>query len=346
MTGQTPKTGSNPEVDAGSGREPASMSVHGAAIWAMAGQYLSFAIQFVTSVIISRFFLTPAEVGLFSVALSAALVASVLQDFGLTRYIAGLAHIAPDSLARCSSVALLFSLIITGIIAGAARPMAHAYHQPALLPMLLIIASSYLFLPLSVVPLALNSEGSVHIVFRKPATATALTVAKPAAVNSNAIKGPWKVSFQAGRGAPASIMLPKPMKTGDSPSSRNVWSGVGRGRSDGGLASLMKPVTTWLRAQSCGRLQMEGLTASKFKRLLAHASVIVSRTGANPSRFRWPLYRGRNMRLTMLRASRQPQRCDQAPRSGNPGACRVSVGTQLCTIASVAAGLPARSAAI
>ena len=155
MTGQTPKTGSNPEVDAGSGREPASMSVHGAAIWAMAGQYLSFAIQFVTSVIISRFFLTPAEVGLFSVALSAALVASVLQDFGLTRYIAGLAHIAPDSLARCSSVALLFSLIITGIIAGAAWPMAHAYHQPALLPMLLIIASSYLFLPLSVVPLAL-----------------------------------------------------------------------------------------------------------------------------------------------------------------------------------------------
>ena len=52
-------------------------------------------------------------------------------------------------------MALLFSLIITGIIAGAAWPMAHAYHQPALLPMLLIIAGSYLFLPLSVVPLAL-----------------------------------------------------------------------------------------------------------------------------------------------------------------------------------------------
>ena len=61
----------------------------------------------------------------------------------------------------------------------------------------------------TVVPMTLNAEESVHIVFRKPATATALTVAKPAAVNSNAIKGPWKVSFQAGRGAPASIMLPE-----------------------------------------------------------------------------------------------------------------------------------------
>ena len=148
-------TTNNPETSAPSGREPASMSVHGAAIWAMAGQYLSFGIQFITSVVISRFFLTPAEVGLFSIALSAALVASVLQDFGLTRYIAGLAQIDSASLSRCSSVALLFSLIITGIIAGAAWPMAHAYHQPALMPMLLIIAGSYLFLPLSVVPLAL-----------------------------------------------------------------------------------------------------------------------------------------------------------------------------------------------
>ena len=127
MTASEPEI-PNPVAGVAEGREAASMSVHGAAIWAMAGQYLSFAIQFITSVIISRFFLTPAEVGLFSIALSAALVASVLQDFGLTRYIAGLARIDEDSLARCSSVALVFSLIITG---------------------------SYLFLPLSVVPLAL-----------------------------------------------------------------------------------------------------------------------------------------------------------------------------------------------
>ena len=137
------------------GREPAQMSVHGAAIWAMAGQYISFAIQFISSVIISRFFLAPAEVGLFSIALSAALLASVLQDFGLSRYIAGLARIDETSLARCSSVALIFSLLITGIIAASAWPMAHTYHQPALLPMLLIIAGSYLFMPLSVVPMAL-----------------------------------------------------------------------------------------------------------------------------------------------------------------------------------------------
>ena len=45
--------------------------------------------------------------------------------------------------------------MVAGIIAAAAWPMAHAYHQPDLLPILLIIATGYLFIPLAVVPMAL-----------------------------------------------------------------------------------------------------------------------------------------------------------------------------------------------
>ena len=61
------------------GREPAQMSVRNAALWAMGGQYLGFAIQFAASVVISRLFLTPPEVGLFSVALAAAALRSILS---------------------------------------------------------------------------------------------------------------------------------------------------------------------------------------------------------------------------------------------------------------------------
>ncbi|MBW8784584.1 MAG: oligosaccharide flippase family protein [Novosphingobium sp.] len=131
------------------------MSVRGAAAWAIAGQYLSFAIQFAASVVISRLFLSPGEVGLFSIGLAAALLAAILQDFGLTRYVAGLETIDAAAIARCSSVALLFSIAVAGVIAAAAGPMARAYHQPGLLPIMLIIAASYLLLPLAVVPLAL-----------------------------------------------------------------------------------------------------------------------------------------------------------------------------------------------
>jgi O-antigen/teichoic acid export membrane protein len=136
-------------------REPAAMSVRGAAVWAMAGQYLSFAIQFASSVIISRFFLTPEEVGLFSIALAAALLVAILQDFGLARYISGLPVIDKHEISRCSSVALLFSLVVAGVIALLAWPVAAAYDLPSLVPLLTIIAGSYLFLPLAVVPMAL-----------------------------------------------------------------------------------------------------------------------------------------------------------------------------------------------
>jgi O-antigen/teichoic acid export membrane protein len=131
------------------------MSVRHAAVWAMASQYGAFIIQFATSVIISRFFLAPDEVGLFSIALAAAMLVAVLQDFGLSRYISGLPSLTAQEVNRCSSVAFIFSLLITLAIAALAWPLAQFYRLEQLAPLLLIIAGSYLFLPLSVVPMAL-----------------------------------------------------------------------------------------------------------------------------------------------------------------------------------------------
>jgi O-antigen/teichoic acid export membrane protein len=140
------------------GREPAAMSVRGAAVWAMAGQYLAFAIQFIASVIISRLFLSPGEVGLFSIGMATALIVAVLQDFGLSRYISGLTTLEHREIARCGSVAVLFSGLIAAIVAATAWPMAHAYHEPRLIPILLILAASYLFVPMTVVPMALMAR--------------------------------------------------------------------------------------------------------------------------------------------------------------------------------------------
>ena len=140
------------------GREPAAMSVRGAALWSIVSQYLTFAIQFATSVVISRFFLSPEEVGLFSIALAAAMMVAILQDFGLTRYIAGLPELAAGDIARCSSVAVIFSWSIGGLIALAAPLLGLAYAQPGLVPILLTIALSYLFSPFSIVPTALLSR--------------------------------------------------------------------------------------------------------------------------------------------------------------------------------------------
>lgn len=130
-------------------------NLRSAALWSAGSQYLGFVMQFATSVVISRFFLAPAEIGLFSVALAAALMVSILQDFGLSRYISG--HPDPDSavLGRCTLVAFGASLAVAAILAAIAWPAAHFYGEPRVGHVLLIIAGSYLLNPLSAVPVAL-----------------------------------------------------------------------------------------------------------------------------------------------------------------------------------------------
>jgi hypothetical protein len=56
----------------------------------------------------------------------------------------------------------------------------------------------------TVVPLTLLADEATHIVFRKPAVADALAIKKLVPSTLATLEGPWNVSFQSGRGAPAS----------------------------------------------------------------------------------------------------------------------------------------------
>jgi hypothetical protein len=55
------------------------------------------------------------------------------------------------------------------------------------------------------VPLALGPYGSAFVVFRHPTTETSRNVPKPPPVPLASLAGPWQLSFQKNRGAPASI---------------------------------------------------------------------------------------------------------------------------------------------
>jgi O-antigen/teichoic acid export membrane protein len=131
------------------------MSVRNAAFWSMGSQYTGFIINFAMSVIISRFFLTPAEVGLFSIALAAAMVVSILQDFGISRYIAGEAELDDAKIRVCASVSFLFAWGIALVILALAWPLSLFYEDPRLVPLMLIIGASYFAFPFAIVPTAL-----------------------------------------------------------------------------------------------------------------------------------------------------------------------------------------------
>jgi hypothetical protein len=56
----------------------------------------------------------------------------------------------------------------------------------------------------TVIALTLAPDESVHVVFRKPAQADSLMYRKLAPMEVGKVSGPWQVTFEAGRGAPAS----------------------------------------------------------------------------------------------------------------------------------------------
>ncbi|QXT34493.1 oligosaccharide flippase family protein [Sphingomonas sanguinis] len=132
-----------------------SSSIRSAALWSIGMQYIAFAIQFVVSVLISRFFLTPPEMGLYSIALSAALMVSVLQDFGISRFVAGERELSDAQVETCFSVSVIFALGIGLLILALAWPVARFYDNARLTPLLAIIAGSYLVVPFGIVPSAM-----------------------------------------------------------------------------------------------------------------------------------------------------------------------------------------------
>ena len=78
------------------------------------------------------------------------------------------------------------------------------------------------------VPLHLEPWGTVFVVFRKPAKAESLSLPKPVETELTTVEGPWDVSFQPGRGAPASVKLDKLISWSDSQDKGvKYFSGIG-----------------------------------------------------------------------------------------------------------------------
>lgn len=131
------------------------MSIRRAAVWSVSAQYTSFAIQFATSVIISRFFLQPAEVGIFSIALAAAMMLAIFQDMGVTRFISGQPQMRPEALGDYLSLTIAIGWSVAAILIAGAPWLARFYAQPDLVVLLRLIGASYILVPFATVSSAL-----------------------------------------------------------------------------------------------------------------------------------------------------------------------------------------------
>ena len=131
------------------------MSIRRAAIWSISAQYTSFAVQFAASVIISRFFLQPAEVGLFSIALAAAMILAIFQDMGVTRFISGQPQMESEALGDYLTLTIVIAWSVAGVLILGAPWFAAFYDQPGLVELMRLIGASYVLIPFATVPSAL-----------------------------------------------------------------------------------------------------------------------------------------------------------------------------------------------
>ena len=182
--------------------EANAMSVRNAAAWAIASQYTAFAVQFVTSVVLTRLFIKPADLGLFSVAFSAVMLVSFMQEFGVARFISGERELTPEKIQTAFTISTAFAWGVAVLCLLAAKPIAMIYDDERLLPLTLVIASSYLLVPLAIVPQALCQRRldyrSNTMIEVGAALANAITSLTMAALGYGAMALAWGAFAQQG----------------------------------------------------------------------------------------------------------------------------------------------------
>lgn len=206
---------------------PPAMSVRAAALWAILSQYASFALQFATSIILARWFISPEQLGQFSIAFAAVTLVAFLQDFGVTRYINGERDLTPEKLQTAYTISVLFAWGVALLALAMAWFVAQFYDDAALMPIALVIAASYLLVPMAIVPQATCQRRmdyrSNTMIEVGSAVANAVTALGLAIMGHGALALAWGAFAQQAARLVVSQwrvggMLPWPLRMGDASS--------------------------------------------------------------------------------------------------------------------------------
>lgn len=139
-------------------RGAALMDIRKAAYWAVSSQYLAFIVSFGTSLILARWFISPEQLGIFSIAFAAVSLIAFLQDFGVARYVSGEKDLSDEKLRTAFTLSLCVGWGIAILAVLSAWPITAFYGDPRLFTVTLVISASYFLVPLAIVPQALRQR--------------------------------------------------------------------------------------------------------------------------------------------------------------------------------------------
>ncbi len=115
--------------------------------------YISFIIQFLVSLIIARL-LTPAEIGIFSVAMVAIGFAHTLRDFGVSSYIIQEKELTPEKVRAAFALTLITAWTMAAVIGLSSSYAAEFYREPGIKSVMLVLSLNFFLIPFGSVPMA------------------------------------------------------------------------------------------------------------------------------------------------------------------------------------------------
>lgn len=111
-----------------------------------ATQYLELLIQFLGVLVLARV-LVPEEIGTFSVAAFLMTLLHVFRDFGVVQYIIQEHELTRDKIRSAMGVSILLALAVASIMAACSGLVARFYDNPALQPIMWVMATSFAVSP-------------------------------------------------------------------------------------------------------------------------------------------------------------------------------------------------------
>ena len=111
-------------------------------------KYLLVLLSLAGGMIISRL-LTPTQAGIYSVAAVLLGVAQVLRDFGAGQYLVQERELTETKLRAVLGASFVFAWPLAALIALLGYPLASFYREPALAPLLQLLAVNFVLLPFS-----------------------------------------------------------------------------------------------------------------------------------------------------------------------------------------------------
>lgn len=129
-------------------------TVRKALAFSVSQRFLNFAIQLGSTIVISRL-ITPAQTGVFSLAVGLVAIAQMFRDFGVGEFLLQEKDLTPDLLRAAFTIALTLGWSIGFILLLLAEPAAAFYREPVVADVIRILSISFFLVPLGYVANAL-----------------------------------------------------------------------------------------------------------------------------------------------------------------------------------------------